>query len=278
VSARTIAFSAAGLVLGALFFSGSGCVTLTPEELASIHYSSSTPVANAFQGLDAGSEAQSLHFVVKAYGPDKARQFADQAESDYGRIMQDTGLFSFQTGGQYQVVVYGNSDEYHRKSQMPMWSGGVTVQNAIYSFEGPTLRPTIAHEMTHVIFNEFMVRSRPELRWINEGLAVYQEVQSDPPDLKLGWEGRMESAKHGNLTFPQMLQAQPLQESDKDVNVWYAQAASVTKFLIERGGRNGFEQFLKGLKDGVAPDQAIQSSFPGHWQNLDQLEQDWRRS
>jgi hypothetical protein len=278
MSARIFGFLAAVFVLGAMFFSGSGCVTLTPEELASIHYSSTTAVANAFQGLDAGSQAQSLHFVVYAYGPDKARSYADQSESDYGRIMQDTGLFSFQTGAQYNVTVYANSDEYHRKSQMPPWSGGVTVQNAIYSYEGPALRPTIAHEMTHVIFNEFMVRSRPELRWLNEGLAVYQEVQSDPPDLRMGWDGRMEQAKRGNLTFPQMLQAQPLQESDKDVNTWYAQVASVTKFLIDRGGRNGMEQFLKSLKDGVAPDQAIQSSFPGHWQNLDQLEQDWRRS
>ncbi|MDD5656763.1 MAG: hypothetical protein PHF00_05855, partial [Elusimicrobia bacterium] len=133
-----------------------------------------------FPALDAGSnEQQSLHFLVRAYGTGKAQQIADVAEACYQRIMMDTGLSSFKPlGGLYRVVVYADANEYLKKTGQPGWSSGLSIGNAIYTYEGGHIEGVPCHEMTHLIFYEFMGRSVPEQRWVNEGLAVFEESKA----------------------------------------------------------------------------------------------------
>ncbi len=52
----------------------------------------------------------------------------------------------------------------------------------------------------------------------------------------------------------------------------------MTRFMIERGGRIGYSQFLTALKEGKNFDQAIATGFPGQWMNLADLETAWKRS
>jgi hypothetical protein len=266
----------------AAVFSIDGCVPVPPDMMNQVDApkASSTTVVGSFKPLDAGAATgNSLHFVVMAYGQDLATQIADQADQDYSRIMQDTGLYSYMSGAQYHITVYASPDEYHTKTAMPLWSGGVTVGNEIYSFQGPNLRSTLAHEMTHVIFNEFMVSSHPELRWINEGLAVYEEIQSSSPEAAAAWETQMAQTKKGNMTFAQMLQTAPLEEKKPDdVSLWYAQAASVTAYMLNVGGRLGFQAFLTALKSGSQADAALSTAFPGRWGTMANLEPAWRQS
>lgn len=237
-------------------------------------------VEGVYPGLDPGAqETTSLHFSVKAYGIDTVRGVSDQAEAAYNRIMTDTGLYSFKPRGLYAIMVYGTQDEYRKKTGQPDWSGGVAVGNAIYTYLSPRLEAVFAHEMTHLIWFEYMGRVNPDHRWVNEGLAVYQENKT----AGLSGRGDIFSVLRGSLRsqplpMDQMIHLVPATERAYEVSLWYAQAESMVRFMIERGGRIGFSQFLGALRYGKALDEAVAEGFPGHWRAFGDLELDWKRS
>lgn len=229
---------------------------------------SALPSEATFPRLDPGAQRlASLHFETSAYSSDGAKAASETAEALYRRIMEDTGLYSFMPRELYPLVVYGSHDEYLRKTGLPQWSGGVSVGRAVYLSEGGGFRPILAHEMTHLIFNEFMGRSDASQRWVNEGLAVYEEEEA-----RGGLRGRAFSQA---IPFREMVQLAPLGERDVVVGDWYSQVGSVVRFMIERGGRVGFGEFLKALRDGRPLDEAIRAGFPGNFSGTGALEAAW---
>lgn len=226
-----------------------------------------------FSPLDPGAaQLESLHFLVRAYGAETARRLSDSAEASYNRVMVDTDLFSFRPRELYRIVVYGSQDEYRRKTGLPEWSGGVSIGNAIYTYLSPQVDRTIAHEMTHLIFFEFMHRADAELRWLNEGLAVYQEAKA------IGARPSDGSVRRPPIPMSEMTRLAPADERGYTVDAWYAQATSMVRFMLERGGRLGFSRFLAALKDRQPIDAAIGASFPGAWRDLADFEQQWQRT
>ena len=189
------------------------CVDLAPVPFQS---GNSPAIDRApFGRLDPGSYDQaSLHFKVSAYGMDNARKVSDAAEAFYKNIMMDTNLYSFMPSGLYEIVVYNDQNEYMAKTKQPAWSGGVAYGNSIYSYMGQQLGETIAHEMTHLVFNEFMGRPRQDLLWLNEGLAVYEEGKAlsgknEPADIFGAVRGQIRAQP---ATMAQMLAFVPLQQ------------------------------------------------------------------
>ncbi len=243
---------------------------------------STTLPTGHFPLLDPGAaQLDSLHFRVYAYGSQEAQAISDAAEADYNRIMVDTNLYSFHPSGLYRIVVYANQGEYLKKTRQPQWSGGVTVGTSIYTFYGPALERTIAHEMTHLIWFEYMNnRVDPTLRWINEGLAVYEEEKAAGGGTRrIDLFSRLEPTLRSQpIPMDQLINLTPATERDRTVSLWYAEAVGLVSFMIERGGRIGFSQFLQELQQGRDPDQAIGDSFPGMWSSLGALEQAWQQS
>ncbi|MFI5344942.1 MAG: peptidase MA family metallohydrolase [Elusimicrobiota bacterium] len=236
-------------------------------------------IEGAYPGLDAGSsEQQGLHFKVKAYGAEVSQSVSNMCESAYTRVMNDTGLYSFQPRGMYSIVVYGSQDEYRKKTGQPDWSAGVTVGNAIYTFYSDRLNGVLSHEMTHLIWFEFMNgRLSDQQRWVNEGLAVYEEA-------KAGNQGRelfvtfLPTLRSAPLPMDQLQNLAPNNERAYDASLWYAQAESMIRYMIEKGGRIGFGQFLIAIRDGQNFDAAVFAGFPGQWRTLGDFENDWKRS
>lgn len=238
--------------------------------------SGSVPIDGPFQKLDAGaSELDSLHFKVHAYGPQAAREVSDIAEQAYQRIMVDTNLFSFRPKELYRVVVYATQEEYRSKTAQPDWSGGLSIGNAIYTYQGPQLARVLAHEMTHLIFFEYMGRATQQTRWVNEGLAVYQETKASGGARVDVFAALRGSLRATPLPMSQLMSLVPATERGYTVSAWYAQAESLVRFMIERGGRLGFSQFLEALKDGKDFDAAIAAGFPAAWRSLAELERAW---
>jgi hypothetical protein len=266
------------IAAAALLFSA--CIPY-PGELPPDDSGRSVITDGPFAPLDAGAyQLDSLHFTLRAYGGEKARAMADTAEQAYNRVMQDTGLYSFKPKGLYQIVLYAGEEEYRRKTGQPSWSGGVAVGNAIYTYEGPMMERILSHEMTHLIVYEYMGFTKLEHRWVNEGLAVYEENKAVKADA-LG-HSDIFSAVRGSLrqqpmTMDQMIHLTPASEKDYSVSLWYAQAESMVRFMIERGGRMGFAQFLACLRDGKGFDQAVSESFGGAWRTLADMEAAWLR-
>lgn len=245
-----------------------GCVSISEIDEPG---SDSGVTRRVFPGLDPGAkELVSLHFKVSAYGSDDARIVSELSERLYSSLMNDTGLYSFLPREPYRVTLYGSRAEYLKKTGLPEWSGGVSVGNAIYTYASPRLSGVLAHEMTHLIFHEYLGRDDNRLRWVNEGLAVYEEIQA------LAASGIAVSPVPGRrVTFQEMVLLAPMDENGRDVSAWYQQVGSVVRYMIERGGRVGFGQFMRAIKDGQQPRDAVRTGFPAQWRSMDELENAW---
>ncbi|MBI2384571.1 MAG: hypothetical protein HYV14_01025 [Elusimicrobia bacterium] len=273
IRSLTLASAAFALAAGCIPYPGE-----LPDDGRGRSYSG--VMEGVYPGLEAGAqENSSLHFKVKAYGQDTVLGVSNQAEAAYTRIMTDTGLNSFMPRGLYQIVVYGTQDEYRKKTGQPDWSGGVAVGNAIYTYSSARVDAVLSHEITHLIWFEYMGRVNPDHRWVNEGLAVFQENKAvgsrGQGDLFSSVRGTMRSQ---TIPMDQMIRLVPATERAYEVSLWYAQAESMVRFMIERGGRIGFSQFLGALRYDKNLDQAVAEGFPGSWRTLEELERDWKRS
>ncbi len=240
---------------------------------------SPVPIKAPFLPLDPGAaHIDTLHFSVSAYGEREAEHIGKEAELSYNRIMLDTNLMTFQSG-LFHIIVYGSDQEYLQKTKQPPWSGGVTLGNAIYSFNSPELEQTIAHEMTHVIFYEYMERMDSQQRWVNEGLAVYQQLKAAKDEGFVGdyFQNVRQAMIQNPISMKEMIGIVPATEKARAVSIWYCEANSMLDFMIRKGGRIGFSIFIRDLRKKDDFDAAISDAFP-QWSSLDSFYQDWRAS
>ena len=227
------------------------------------------------EGLDPGFLSQeTAHFKISAYS--RIDEISDYCEELYAAIMRETGLYSFVPSEPYKITVYRDSSEYHSKTRLPSWSGGAAYGNALLLYEGTSLGATAAHEMTHLIFNEYMGmnRNNSEYIWINEGLAVYMETKFSRIS-EAAYSRRFNNRIANNpIPFSQMVNLAPANESSKDTDRWYAQVWSVVRFMLERGGSFNFSVFISRLKSGDTIDQALEYAYKD-WPSSKALEEAW---
>ncbi len=265
------------LIFPLLLCSFCACVDLPPGTVSGAG-NAVAPVQSPFKGLDPGYKTEeTAHFKVDAYTSEDAALYAQECEQDYTRIMQDLGLYSFVPAEPYNVVIYRDAAEYHSKTGQPDWSGGATYGNALLLYESPTLKPIMAHEMTHLIFNDFMGLSQAsQLRWLNEGAAVYEETRADPSDAAQ-YQARVNTTVAPNpIPFSQMVNLAPQDESQQNVDRWYAQVGSVVAFMIRQGGSFNFSVFLTKLRSGESMDLAISETYGTMWHKLSDVENAWK--
>jgi len=253
------------------------CVPMPQEALEG-----QPPAAKAdvppYKGLEPGYKTyETAHFLVQAYTTETAVAQSVVCEQNYNRVMNDLGLYSFAPVKPYNVVVYRSVEEYIRQTGQPKWSGGMAYGNAILIYESEGAAAILAHEMTHLIFNEFMgLANSPDFKWVNEGMAVYEESRASAVS-KAAYSRRFTNMVAPNpIPFSQLINLAPQgEEQTAAVERWYAEAGSVVGFMIKEGGTLGFSIFITRLKAGATADSAISEAFPGLWKNLRDLERAW---
>lgn len=248
------------------------CVPL-PEDyvLPDQKVSFDAPVA----GLDSDAiSRETAHFIIRAY--DNIDSYSEDCEAFYASIMKETGLYSFVPSEPYRITVYRDSAEYHAKTGLPAWSGGATYGNALLLFSGPSFAASAAHEMSHLVFNEYMgIRNNgSEYLWINEGLAVYMETKASQAS-EFSYSRRFKDGILNNpIPFSQMTSLVPANESARGTDRWYAQVWSVVSFMLNKGGSFNFSVFIGRLKAGDSVDKALEYSYKD-WPTLQALENAW---
>jgi len=254
------------------------CVEVPSGDSPAAAAAARQPVESPYQGLDIGHKTEeTAHFVVKAYTSAGAAHYAALCEENYSRIMQDLGLYSFVPARPYNVVVYRDQAEFMSKTGQPDWVGGAAYGNALLLFEWEQLPTIMAHEMTHLVFNEFMGLSQSAtLSWLNEGVAVYEETRSSPVSAAAYAAQVKLSVAPNPIPFSQMVNLAPMNESRKNVDRWYAQVGSVVGFLVRQGGSFSFSIFLRKLRDGASVDRALEDTYAGLWKKLPDLEKSWK--
>lgn len=257
---------------------------------------------------------ESLHFIIRGRDYSRIIAVSELCERIYRKIMFDTNLLSFKPKENYNIVIYRTRQEYHIETGYPYWSGGGTVtellgkvlpqeretkaRTSIVTFEEAASPSLLAHEISHLVFNEFMDFMTPydadRVRWLNEGLATYEEMEFYRP----GEREEVLRATRPNvrLNAPSLDQAIAFHPFNTEVvelgnyvingrrlpftniDLWYWQVRSIVGFLIEGQGEFKFYFLINALKRGMTVTDAIAEAFPGKWRNLSDLENEWRQS
>ena len=129
----------------------------------------------------------------------------------------------------------------------------------------------VRHEVAHIVTREATKGPFGIAPWMNEGISVYS--QSHP------LENHADSLQSG-IDRDKVLSFKELNSSASGsvastVGLYYGEAGSIIKFLVDTYGADKFADMIKVFKDGTTPDKAFQTVY-----GLDQLgiENAWRAS
>ena len=131
----------------------------------------------------------------------------------------------------------------------------------------------LPHELTHIIFREFVGFSSNIPLWLDEGIACYYE------EGKKRWrEDLMREVVNEMIYIPLNV----LTEMDvrymmdlRIVELFYAQSASIVGYMIRKHGSYRFTLFCRQLRDGKALNEALSFTYPGTCRNVEKLERLW---
>lgn len=234
---------------------------------------------------------RSTNFVIMCKNEALGKESSKEAERHLKRISK-----AFLKGQEWPHVItvriHKNHTEYVKEAGAPQWSGGG------YSFAdlgpGNTLRrvdlfaldrndkyvdslltKTLPHELTHLIIHEYfgqrVYKGLPLA--LNEGLAMYSEEGTAVlyeaqliKWVKKGFFFKLDDLYRTNR-YPRGRQF-----------VFYSQAASCTRFIIERMTNEQFNVFLDEVKEGNSANSALQTALAQTGDILAGIQKKWLKA
>lgn len=176
-----------------------------------------------------------------------------------------------------KVFLYTTADEMQPAIAPGGTGRGVQVlgevvysDTAMVSADVATL-DIVRHEVSHIVTGQATKGPFDIAGWLNEGISVYN--QSRPLS---GQESSLRSAIDSDRVLSvKELNSSASGSSGATVGLYYGEAGSIVKFLIDTYGTDQFAELLATFKDGSTADAAFQKVY-----GFDQLGLDnaWRAS
>jgi hypothetical protein len=227
-----------------------------------------TPLLGLVLPFLGGASYRSTNFLVEAPTREAARRVAEQAEtcrSAIARAWVGHELANWATPCPIRVKL--TMGEAGGLTSFGFHQGRVTDQSIVV--EGRLdriLASALPHEITHTIFAGYYGGPMP--RWADEGASLLSEdlierQRHDQISIDL-------FARHAELPLSRLFR---VENYPKDLMSFYGQGYSISRFLIEMGGRPRFLRFVRdGTKAGW--DAATRT----HYQlaNVRELDRAWR--
>ncbi len=229
-------------------------------------------------------EIKGQHFLVYHQGHSVfADKVLKRSEREYHRITKDLGITRYGNfwvwGRRVKIYIHHSKASFVKETGGPAWVGGKAnyVDRVIRSYAGSDkfLDTVLPHEITHLIFREFVGFDSDVPLWLDEGVAQWEEVSEREKRLKLARRlhelGR--SIPIAKLTRTDIRRV----PSGMKAIEFYAQAASLVGFMIEEFGARRFRAFCGHLRDGKSMNDALRFAYPTAMRNLSELESAWKR-
>ncbi|MFH1281933.1 MAG: peptidase MA family metallohydrolase [Candidatus Omnitrophota bacterium] len=221
---------------------------------------------------------KSQHFIIY-YQEDTTgfvRELIHRSENYYNSIVDELGFrrFDFWSwDNRAKIYLYKSSSEYHKDTQRMAWSGAmVSVKTrTIKTFIGQNnfFDSILPHELTHIIFREFVGPKTELPLWLDEGIACSQEKSSLTN--RLGMAKNLVN-QNAYLQFDNLFQ---IRDSALIVpNTFYAESASIIIFLMEEYGSEKFLDFCRKLRDAEPWKKALLGVY--HFFNFEEMERAWK--
>jgi len=232
-------------------------------------------------------ETLTTHFRILHQTTFLPANFTMGLEKINSRLHMDLGLFeNWSSGGRVAVYLYKDQRSYAAgEFRPPPWSNGVAIYDK-RTIAIPTMRTAqqmlrvLAHENTHIIFvNYFRESHRDPPHWVNEGLAMLEEADSpDRPQSSQWYQGMVavDASRWFPLeTFFRISPTEDLRNDQKQVELFYVQAYSVTHFLVRKHTPLQFKAFCDRLRDGQDVASALRLAY--HYRSVGEFEGRWRQ-
>ena len=129
----------------------------------------------------------------------------------------------------------------------------------------------VRHEVAHIVTREATRGPFGIAAWMNEGISVFSQTKP-----LAGHDSALQAAIRGDRVLSiKELNSSASGSSASTVGLYYGQAGSMIKYLVDTYGPDKFATLLKTFKDGSTPDKAFDSVY-----GFDQLgyENAWRDS
>lgn len=210
------------------------------------------------------------HFIIYHQNKDLANDLTWKAEYYYKKILGHFGIPEFRPwegSDKCQIYLYSNKADYLKATGAPDWSAGQAqfdpIRFATYE-NAPNLETaTFPHELTHIIFHLFVNKKRLPL-WLEEGMAQFEEENQGLSYKRkrfMKW-----NVKDGSYIRFAELMNMP-QAPENNVDLFYAESASIVDHLVTDNIRTSFGKFLTCLKGGQSQDDALKSAYQWKYKN-----------
>ena len=230
-------------------------------------------------------EEKGDHFIVYYQGQEKfAKDISRQAEVYYNQIASDIGYPRYSNFWQWdnrvKIYIYPSKEEFQKTTDQPTWSNGMADYTnkkiLTYSWSEGFLDGLLPHEITHLVFRDFVGFKGQVPLWIDEGIAQWEEPK------------KRSNARPIAYYLIQKQKVIPLQDltvmnnltgkDDDTVHAFYMQSVSLVDFLIRGYGPQAFTDFCRQLRDGKRLNEAMSFSYSGSLKDIDELQTKWIKS
>ena len=224
------------------------------------------------------------HFLIH-YCSDSAfaGKVASKAEEYYDSITVDLGFARYDNFWLWEkrvkVLIYGSRNQFIMATGAPVWAIGKTEysRREISTFPGDEsfIESVLPHEMTHLIFRDFVGFKGDIPLWLNEGVAQWEE-----PLKRENLERYASKLAASNQYIPfsrlMLMDVKQVIASGQAVN-FYRQAMSMVGFLIKTYGSEKFRIFCGEIRDGRNMDDSLRFAYPESLRNIIELEKAWKK-
>jgi hypothetical protein len=202
---------------------------------------------------------------------DRANEALDTLEQDFGAVIENPiKIFIYANQSDLLGAISAGSQE---------WTGGQAFTE--YGVVVIGIRPdqiewglgAMTHEMSHLVIHQVTDNPFAGLpRWLDEGIAVYNENQEElDDDFKLIFDRAVE--RNELMTLRAL--SSPFPADPIEANLAYGQSGAVVKFMIDAYGPEAMANLLSIFAEGALYDEALEQAIG---LNTDQLDNAFRQS
>ena len=247
----------------------------------------SLPLRAAEPGRPAPDDWQTVkgkHFIVRYRGSsDFAEAALGKAESGYEKIAAGLGYDRrdkfWLWSDRVTICLYATRGDFVAAAGAPQWAVGKANyrRREISSFSGSAgfVDALLPHEVTHLVFRDFIGFKSDVPLWLDEGVA--QWFQEDRPS-DADQPARALARRNALIPLDELIKMDVRKQQDAETAArFYAESASVVAYLIEKGGADAFVQFCRGLRDGKSFAESLRFTYPEVGGTIAALETNWKK-
>jgi len=223
------------------------------------------------------------HFLVyyEAGAAQQAGAVGRAAESSYRRIMLDLD-FKKHTGfwlwdERVKIYVYASVARFREATGAPLWTRALashrTHSVALGGNDPDLLDSVLPHELTHLIFRDFLGLGDSVPDWLHEGVAQREEKYGLAQSITL-LRGLQQHDRLIPLADLMTLTSEQAARERRAL-VFYAEAVSLVSFMIDEQGAERFRRFCGQLRDGKDMASALRFTYPASLHSIEALERAW---